>query len=147
MELILSYSSSGYQHVCFIFVTHSSQVHISHSAVRYCGITFGYTSIAILLNYSELYLILYLSHIRFLIDKLLIVTPPSTVGYANGIAQSMASLARCIGPVVGGYVSRSGFFSLSFCFDLLKQTVFARCGLSASEIIHRDITLVSLFVL
>jgi hypothetical protein len=46
-----------------------------------------------------------MSHIQFLIDKLLIVTPPNAVGYANGIAQSMASLARCIGPVVGGYVS------------------------------------------
>jgi len=53
------------------------------TAVRYCGITFGYTSIAILLNY---------------------MTPPNAVGYANGIAQSMASLARCIGPVVGGYM-------------------------------------------
>jgi len=53
------------------------------TAVRYCGITFGYTAISILLNY---------------------MTPPSAVGYANGIAQSMASLARCIGPVVGGYL-------------------------------------------
>jgi MFS family permease len=53
------------------------------TAVRYCGITFGYTAIAILLNY---------------------MTPPSAVGYANGIAQSMASLARCVGPVVGGYL-------------------------------------------
>lgn len=45
-------------------------------------------------------------YIHKLIGKfLLIVTPPSAVGYANGIAQSMASLARCIGPVVGGYVS------------------------------------------
>ena len=51
-----------------------------------------------------------MSHIHFLIDKLLIVTPPSAVGYANGIAQSMASLARCIGPVIGGYVSWSGLF-------------------------------------
>ncbi|KAF8800610.1 major facilitator superfamily MFS-1 [Phlegmacium glaucopus] len=53
------------------------------TAVRYCGITFGYTSISILLNY---------------------MTPPSVVGYANGIAQSMASLARCLGPVIGGYL-------------------------------------------
>ena len=70
-----------------------------------------------------------MSHIRFLIDKLLIVTPPNAVGYANGIAQSMASLARCIGPVVGGYVSRSVIFL--FDFALLKQIVLASCGLSA----------------
>jgi hypothetical protein len=57
MGLILSYCSSGRQHVCFIFATQLFQVHISLSAVRYCGITFGYTSIAILLNYSELDLI------------------------------------------------------------------------------------------
>ncbi|RXW15886.1 hypothetical protein EST38_g9972 [Candolleomyces aberdarensis] len=36
---------------------------------------------------------------------LMIVTPPSAVGYANGIAQSIVSLARCVGPVIGGYVS------------------------------------------
>lgn len=35
------------------------------------------------------------------------VTPPSAVGYANGIAQSIVSLARCVGPVMGGYVSFS----------------------------------------
>ena len=88
-----------------------------------------------------------MSHIQFLIDKLLIVTPPSAVGYANGIAQSMASLARCIGPVVGGYVSWSGFyiFFLRFCFT--EATCTARCGLSALQTIRRDTTLVSLFVL
>ena len=85
-------------------------VHISLRAVRYCGITFGYTSISILLNYSELNLI-YEPH-SLLIDKL--VTPPSAVGYANGIAQSMASLARCVGPVVGGYVSWSFFLILFY---------------------------------
>ncbi|KAG6841094.1 hypothetical protein C0991_001901 [Blastosporella zonata] len=53
------------------------------TAVRYCGITFAYTSISILLNY---------------------MTPPNAVGYANGIAQSIVSLARCIGPVIGGYL-------------------------------------------
>ncbi|KDR80263.1 hypothetical protein GALMADRAFT_242597 [Galerina marginata CBS 339.88] len=53
------------------------------TAVRYCGTTFGYTAISILLNY---------------------MTPPSAVGYANGIAQSIVSLARCIGPVIGGYL-------------------------------------------
>ena len=59
-------------------------------------------------------------HIHFLIDKL--VTPPSAVGYANGIAQSMASLARCIGPVVGGYVSWSGILFFS---DFVLLNVFS----------------------
>lgn len=52
--LCFSYRSSGSQHVCSIVAI---QLFInSHflSAVRYCGITFGYTSISILLNYSEL---------------------------------------------------------------------------------------------
>ncbi|RDB29876.1 hypothetical protein Hypma_013955 [Hypsizygus marmoreus] len=53
------------------------------TALRYCGITFGYTAISILLNY---------------------MTPPNAVGYANGIAQSIVSLARCVGPVIGGYL-------------------------------------------
>jgi hypothetical protein len=57
--------------------------------------------------------------ILLLIDKLLTVTPPNAVGYANGIAQSMASLARCIGPVVGGYVSWRCIFLSDFV--LLKQ--------------------------
>lgn len=33
------------------------------------------------------------------------MTPPNAVGYANGIAQSIVSLARCGGPTLGGYVS------------------------------------------
>jgi len=53
------------------------------TAIRYCGITFGYTAISILLNY---------------------MTPPHAVGYANGFGQSIVSLARCVGPVLGGYV-------------------------------------------
>ncbi|KAF5390805.1 hypothetical protein D9757_004422 [Collybiopsis confluens] len=51
------------------------------TALRFCGSTFGYTAISILLNY---------------------MTPPHAVGLANGIAQSIVSLARCIGPVMGG---------------------------------------------
>ncbi|KAJ4473031.1 hypothetical protein J3R30DRAFT_3296642 [Lentinula aciculospora] len=53
------------------------------SALRFCGGTFGYTAISILLNY---------------------MTPPNAVGFANGIAQSIVSLARCIGPVMGGWL-------------------------------------------
>ncbi|KAJ7439351.1 hypothetical protein FB451DRAFT_1151677 [Mycena latifolia] len=53
------------------------------TALRYCGTTFGYTAVSILLNY---------------------MTPPQAVGLANGIAQSIVSLARCFGPVLGGYL-------------------------------------------
>ncbi|KAG1869907.1 hypothetical protein F4604DRAFT_1772380 [Suillus subluteus] len=56
-------------------------------AVRYCGNTFGYTAISILLNY---------------------MTPPHAVGFANGVAQSIVSLARCFGPVLGGYLWATG---------------------------------------
>ncbi|KAF9259018.1 MFS general substrate transporter [Marasmius fiardii PR-910] len=53
------------------------------TAIRQCGSTFGYTSISILLNY---------------------MTPPLSLRYANGVAQSTVSLARCIGPIVGGWL-------------------------------------------
>ncbi|KAJ7158242.1 hypothetical protein C8R43DRAFT_1086999 [Mycena crocata] len=56
---------------------------MSGIAVRFCGSTFAYTSVSILLNY---------------------MTPPNAVGLANGIAQSIVSLARCFGPVLGGYL-------------------------------------------
>lgn len=51
------------------------------TAIRYCGTTFGYTSISVLLNY---------------------LSPPHVVGYANGIAQSIVSLSRFLGPIIGG---------------------------------------------
>ncbi|KAG1747361.1 hypothetical protein EDB19DRAFT_1686930 [Suillus lakei] len=57
------------------------------TAVRYCGNTFGYTAISILLNY---------------------MTPPHAVGFANGVAQSIVSLARCFGPILGGYLWAAG---------------------------------------
>ncbi|KAG9124108.1 hypothetical protein FRC07_012814 [Ceratobasidium sp. 392] len=53
------------------------------TAVRYCGTTFSYTSVAVLLNY---------------------MSPPHVVSLSNGMAQSIASLARFIGPVFGGYL-------------------------------------------
>ncbi|KAF9262333.1 major facilitator superfamily MFS-1 [Marasmius fiardii PR-910] len=53
------------------------------TAVRYCASTFGYTAISILLNY---------------------MTPPNAIGFANGIAQSIVSLARCFGPILGGTI-------------------------------------------
>ncbi|KAG8732478.1 hypothetical protein FRC11_013343 [Ceratobasidium sp. 423] len=54
------------------------------TAIRYCGSTFAYTSVAVLLNY---------------------MSPPHVVSLSNGMAQSVVSLARFIGPVFGGYVS------------------------------------------
>ncbi|KAH8118483.1 major facilitator superfamily MFS-1 [Phellopilus nigrolimitatus] len=53
------------------------------TALRYAGSTFTYTSVAILLNY---------------------MSPPHLLGYANGIAQSIVSFARFVGPVLGGYL-------------------------------------------
>lgn len=38
------------------------------------------------------------------VDKRLSVSPPHVVGYANGIAQSMVSFSRFLGPIVGGTV-------------------------------------------
>ncbi|KAF9075403.1 hypothetical protein BDP27DRAFT_1212386 [Rhodocollybia butyracea] len=52
-------------------------------AARYCGITFAFTSISVLLNY---------------------MTPPETVGFANGLAQTIVSLARFLGPMLGGWL-------------------------------------------
>ncbi|KAG8726574.1 hypothetical protein FRC12_023269 [Ceratobasidium sp. 428] len=53
------------------------------TAVRYCGTTFSYTSVAVLLNY---------------------MSPPHVVSLSNGMAQSIVSLARFIGPIFGGYL-------------------------------------------
>jgi len=53
------------------------------TAVRYAGATFAYTSIAVLLNY---------------------MSPPHMVAFSNGLAQSLASLARVIGPLFGGWL-------------------------------------------
>ncbi|KAG5727530.1 Protein ZINC INDUCED FACILITATOR 1 [Termitomyces sp. T112] len=87
------------------------------TVIRYCGITFGYTAISILLNY---------------------MTPPSAVGYANGIAQSIVSLARCFGPVIGGYLWSSSIRDnpSGYPFGFLVCAAF--CGLSVlqSYLIH-----------
>ncbi|KAJ3914562.1 hypothetical protein F5877DRAFT_50237 [Lentinula edodes] len=53
------------------------------TAIRYCGMTFAFTSISVLLN---------------------CLTRPEAVGYANGLAQTIVSLARCLGPVLGGWI-------------------------------------------
>ncbi|KAF9051419.1 hypothetical protein BJ165DRAFT_1524363 [Panaeolus papilionaceus] len=81
------------------------------TAVRYCGSTFGYTSISVLLNY---------------------MTPPNAVGYANGIAQSIVSLARCVGPVIGAYLwsmsvqdGPSGYYmGFLICAGVCTLTIF-----------------------
>ena len=143
---ILFYRSSGCQHVCFIFAfLPLNYLKCTFILAQFDTVVSHLVTLQSLSFWIIVSWIWYLSHIQFLIEELLTVTPPSAVGYANGIAQSMASLARCIGPVVGGYVSWSGFFFSDFA--LLKQTVLVRCGLWALQIIRRDITLVSLFVL
>ena len=38
-------------------------------------------------------------------SDLVAVSPPHLLGYANGIAQSIVSFARFVGPILGGYVS------------------------------------------
>ncbi|KZV63332.1 major facilitator superfamily MFS-1 [Peniophora sp. CONT] len=53
------------------------------SAIRYCGSTMAYTSVAILVNQ---------------------LSPPPIVGLANGVAQSIISFARIAGPLFGGYI-------------------------------------------
>jgi hypothetical protein len=63
------------------FITMSSMSLIS--ALRYCGGTFAYTSIMILIN---------------------AMTPPHLVGLANGLAQSTVSMARFFGPALGGAI-------------------------------------------
>lgn len=63
------------------------------TAIRTCGATLTYTAVAILLNY---------------------MSPPPIVGLANGLAQSIVSLARFMGPIMGGYVRFClGFYELS----------------------------------
>lgn len=87
------------------------------TAIRYCAICFSYTAVSILLNY---------------------MTPPHLVGYANGIAQSIVSLARFFGPIIGGLLwSVSiegnpngypwGFVACAgFCFISILHSYFIR---------------------
>lgn len=53
------------------------------TAIRFCGTTFTYTSIAILINY---------------------MSPPHLVSLSNSIGQSTVALARFVGPILGGYL-------------------------------------------
>lgn len=53
------------------------------------------------------------------------VSPPEVIGLANGIAQSIVSLARFLGPVIGGYVSDFSFYQSfrSFAIKLWSVSV------------------------
>ncbi|KAG9124286.1 hypothetical protein FRC07_012128 [Ceratobasidium sp. 392] len=67
------------------------------TAIRYCGITFSYTAVAVLLNY---------------------MSPPHAIGMANGLAQSIVSLARFMGPLwsFSTHADPEGFaFGFGFC--------------------------------
>ena len=59
---------------------------------------------AILLNYSKH--ILSQFYTIPVTDPFCVVSPPHILGYANGVAQSIVSFARFLGPVLGGYVSK-----------------------------------------
>jgi len=70
------------------------------------------------------------------------VTPPDAVGYANGIAQSIVSLARCVGPVIGGYVSSKTMDELHLLIRITNSY-----GRAAFKMDLLDMLLVSSFVL
>ncbi|KAI0030639.1 major facilitator superfamily domain-containing protein [Vararia minispora EC-137] len=78
-------------------------------AIRYCGNTLSFTAIAILINCAS---------------------PPPVIGLANGIGQGVVSLARFIGPILGGYIwstsvddNPNGFY-IPF-FTITSVVVFA----------------------
>jgi len=82
------------------------------TALRYCAITFSYTAISILLNY---------------------MTPPNAVGIANGIAQSIVSLARCFGPVLGGYLWSVSVQDNPSGYPLGFMIVAGACALAVAQ--------------
>lgn len=58
---------------------------------------------SILLNYSA-WSELFMGGRRGDLNLPVPVTPPPIIGLANGVAQSIVSLARGFGPLLGGYV-------------------------------------------
>ena len=64
------------------------------------------------------------------------VTPPAAVGYANGVAQSIVSLARCVGPVIGGYVSLQPFLSSLGSHSILLVALVHKCGRPPFWVLH-----------
>lgn len=93
----------------------------SCSAVRYCGSTFSYTAISVLLNYSTSSSAVSSSS-RAHFTVCFSVSPPHLVGFANGIAQSIVSLARFAGPILGGTV-RTFVLSYPRVFCLMMMGV------------------------
>jgi len=79
------------------------------TAVRYCGATFTFTAVSVLLNY---------------------MSPPPFVGLANGVAQSIVSLARGFGPLLGGYLWSATVQGSTSGYYLGFVMVAAACGLS-----------------
>jgi MFS family permease len=79
------------------------------TAVRYCGATFTFTSVSILLNY---------------------MTPPPIIGLANGVAQSIVSLARGFGPLLGGYMWSASVQGDSSGYYIGFVVVGAACALA-----------------
>ncbi|KAF7316344.1 Histone H2B [Mycena indigotica] len=96
------------------------------TALRYCGSCFAYTSISILVNYSKSFD----SISAFFHAQLSTVTPPNAVGLANGLAQSIVSLARCFGPVIGGYLWSASTQDNPSGYPLGFLICSAVCGLS-----------------
>ena len=103
--MTLSHKSLDNQHVSMVHFRLRVMISLDSpfcSAVRYCGATFTFTSVSILLNYST-WLHSFLRPCEDL-NLSVLVTPPQTIGLANGVAQSIVSLARGFGPLLGGYV-------------------------------------------
>ena len=105
----IAQKSLGNQHVSVVrFLLHIMISYLTLtllSAVRYCGATFTFTSVSILLNYST-WSDLSLASL-WGSKSACLVTPPPIIGLANGVAQSIVSLARGFGPLLGGYVNAS----------------------------------------
>lgn len=82
------------------------------TAVRYCGATFTFTAVSILLNY---------------------MTPPPIVGLANGVAQSIVSLARGFGPLLGGYIWSASVQGSPSSYYIGFVIVGAACSLAIAH--------------
>jgi len=68
------------------------------------------------------------------LNLLVPVTPPPIIGLANGVAQSIVSLARGFGPLLGGYVSTVSRY------DQIFLTLLSRYGPQRYKEIRRATT-------
>ena len=84
--------------------------------------------------------------IRLLTLRVFPASPPHILGYANGIAQSIVSFARFVGPVLGGYVSIEARLIVVPSITLTVLLVFISCGRQVSMETHLDTHLASLCV-